>query len=86
MKNRMRVGEKGQVVIPKEVRERAGIREGTEVSVNFRDGEVVVRRVGPPVGSYVEFFANSTSKKLAGEIDLKRLIEAEYDERTKHLR
>ena len=58
----MRVGEKGQVVIPKDVRDQAGIREGAEVSVEFREGEVVVKRVGPPVGSYVEFFANSTSK------------------------
>ncbi|MDG7016115.1 MAG: AbrB/MazE/SpoVT family DNA-binding domain-containing protein [Nitrososphaerota archaeon] len=36
----MRAGEKRQVVIPKHVRERAGIREGTEVAVELKGGAV----------------------------------------------
>lgn len=43
----MRVGAKGQVTIPKQVRERAGIRPGSEVQFDL-DGDVVtLRRVVP---------------------------------------
>ncbi len=43
----MRVSTKGQVTIPKEVRERAGIRPGSEVEFDV-DGELItMRRVAP---------------------------------------
>ena len=38
-----RVGPKGQVVIPKQIRERLGIAPGDEVDFIFDDGEVRVR-------------------------------------------
>jgi len=56
MKSRMRVGEKGQVVIPKELRELTGIKEGTEVTVGLKDGAVTITRASPPTESYVEYF------------------------------
>jgi AbrB family looped-hinge helix DNA binding protein len=37
-----RIGPKGQVVIPKEIREQLGLRPGAEVDVAARDGEVIV--------------------------------------------
>ena len=40
-----KVGAKGQVVIPKEIRDRIGIRPGDEVSFEADDAEVRVRRV-----------------------------------------
>lgn len=44
----MRVTEKGQVTIPKDVRDALGIGSGTEVEV-VRDGDVaVVRKVSAP--------------------------------------
>lgn len=39
----MRVGPKGQVVIPKPVRDRLGIGPGDEVVVDEREGEVRIR-------------------------------------------
>ena len=39
-----RVTSKGQVTIPKSVRERAGIGPGTEVEFDDRGGEIVMRR------------------------------------------
>ncbi len=47
MRTGVRVGGKGQVVIPKQVREGSGTREGAEVTVELGDGEVVseIRRV-----------------------------------------
>lgn len=39
-----KVGAKGQVVLPKELRERHGIRPGDEVLFDERDGEITVRK------------------------------------------
>ncbi len=38
----MRVGPKGQIVIPKAIREHASIQPGDEVEVALRDDEIVV--------------------------------------------
>ena len=42
---RSRVSEKGQVTIPKRLRERLGIRTGTTLDFEDRDGELVARKV-----------------------------------------
>jgi len=39
-----KMGAKGQVVIPKELRERHGLAPGDEVVFEERDGEIVVRK------------------------------------------
>ena len=41
-----RMGAKGQVVIPKELRERAGLGPGADVSFEPVDDGIIVRRVG----------------------------------------
>ena len=38
----VRVGPKGQVVIPKDIRERVGLHPGDKVDVSLRDGDVVI--------------------------------------------
>lgn len=42
-----RVGPKGQVVIPKPIRDRLGIRPGDEVRFWLEDGDAHLRRVVP---------------------------------------
>lgn len=42
-----KVGAKGQVVIPKELREQVGLHPGTEVSFALDGGRVVVSAVEP---------------------------------------
>lgn len=44
----VRVGPKGQVVVPKAIRERVGIHPGDEVVVLEADGEVRIRRPRTP--------------------------------------
>lgn len=39
-----KVGERGQVTIPKELRERFGIRGGDEVVVREEDGKIVIEK------------------------------------------
>lgn len=44
-----RIGAKGQVVIPKELRDRAGLHPGSEVEFELRgDAVVIVGRRAPP--------------------------------------
>ncbi len=47
-----RIGAKGQVVIPKPLREKAGLTPGSEVDFELRGGEVVLiaRRTGSGLG------------------------------------
>ena len=50
----MRINGKGQVTIPKHIRERAGLMPGTDVDFALVDGEVRLRKLrpssGPPTG------------------------------------
>jgi AbrB family looped-hinge helix DNA binding protein len=52
----VRVGEKGQVVIPKAIRDLVGIQPGDEVDFELRDGDVVLvqgeREIKPLGGRY----------------------------------
>jgi len=76
------IGPKGQVVIPKEIRDKIELREGVEVVVELRGDEVVIRRATPPTKSYVDYFIRTYSEKLRHEIDIKKLLEEEMVERT----
>ncbi|MEV4419303.1 AbrB/MazE/SpoVT family DNA-binding domain-containing protein [Patulibacter sp. NPDC049589] len=44
----MRVGPKGQVVVPKPIRDRLGLHPGADVVVDEIDGEVRIRRAPTP--------------------------------------
>ena len=46
----MRITEKGQVTIPKAVRDAVGLKPGTDVQISVEDGEVVLRKVARDVG------------------------------------
>ena len=83
MKNKRVVGPKGQVVIPKEIRDRLGLREGVEVVVELRGDEVVIRRAAPPTEDYVRYYTTTYSRKLRREVDLKKIMEEERVERTR---
>jgi len=44
-----RLSSKGQIVIPKEVREYLGLERGTEFHVQVEAGRIVLQPIGPPV-------------------------------------
>lgn len=59
----MRITEKGQVTIPQAIREAAGFMPGTDVEMELRDGEVVLRKAKPGV----------SKKKTRGELAVEAL-------------
>jgi AbrB family looped-hinge helix DNA binding protein len=51
-----KVGAKGQVVIPKPIRDEHGLKQGTRVTFSVRDGEVVVRKADEILEEFVSEF------------------------------
>ncbi|MCW4007353.1 MAG: AbrB/MazE/SpoVT family DNA-binding domain-containing protein [Candidatus Bathyarchaeota archaeon] len=80
MRIRRRVGQKGQIVIPKDVREYVGILPGGEVLMEVRDKEVVIRSEVDPK-DFVEDFSRVVGQKLTKKIDLEVLLEQEAEDR-----
>jgi len=79
MKIKRTIGRKGQIVIPKDVRECLSLKPGSPVVLEVREGEVVIRPEMNPeefVKKFCEF-----PKKLNEKIDLRRIYEEELEER-----
>jgi AbrB family looped-hinge helix DNA binding protein len=76
-RNTRTIGPKGQVVIPKEIRDQVGLTEGAEVTVELRGEEVVLRRPSPPTKSYLEYFTSTYAQKVKGKVDIEKIIEEE---------
>ena len=74
------VGPKGQVVIPKQMRDALGLKPGVEITLEMRNQEIVIKK--PQVrGSYTEYFITTSSPKLKKRINIKELINQEADDR-----
>jgi len=80
MRFRRKIGNKGQIVIPKDIREYVGIMPGDEVVMEVREKEVVIRS-GVDPKDFVESLCSITEKKLTRKIDLEKLLEEEAEER-----
>ena len=81
MQIRRTVGEKGQVVLPKDVRDYLGIKPGSEVIFEVRDKEVIVR----PQKSGKEWLDDflNVPEKLRKNItvkDIKKMLDEQYEE------
>jgi AbrB family looped-hinge helix DNA binding protein len=75
------VGPKGQILIPKPMREAIGIKPGVEVMVDLREDEIVISK--PKVdGNYTEYYTSTSSTKLKKKVNIKNLILQE--EESKH--
>ncbi len=74
------VGTKGQVVIPKRMRDALGLKPGVEITFEMRDQEIVIKK-SQFSGSYTEYFITTSSPKLKKRINIKELIAQEAEER-----
>jgi AbrB family looped-hinge helix DNA binding protein len=59
-----RMGAKGQVVIPKELREQAGLGPGADVDFEAVDDGIVVRRVARPSSLRGRFAKSGMASRL----------------------
>ncbi len=74
------VGPKGQVVIPKQMRDALGLKPGVEITLELRDQEIIIKK--PQVrGNYTEYFITTSSPKLKKRINIKELLNQEVEER-----
>jgi AbrB family looped-hinge helix DNA binding protein len=74
------VGPKGQIVIPKRMREAIGIKPGVEVVLELRDDEIVICK-GKVEGTYTDYFVSTQAPKLKKPINIKQMIEEEVSKR-----
>jgi len=77
---RRRVGPKGQVVIPKMIREYLGIEPGDEVLMEVEEKRLVIKKTLKPE-RFIEEFCSTSAKKLADKVSLERILEEEVGER-----
>ncbi len=77
---RKRVGPRGQIVIPKLLRDALGIGPGDDVLIEVRGGEIVIRP-GKDPEKFLEEFCGVVRNKLRERVDLERMIEEEVEER-----
>jgi len=74
------VGEKGQIVLPKDIRDYMGIKPGSEVSFEVRDMAIVIKSAVDPV-KFVEDFCNIPKlKKRLTRKDMEKILNEQYEE------
>ena len=72
-----KVGPKGQVVIPKDVRKLLNIKPGSEILIEIRENDIVIRSALKDQDFFEKFI--KTPKKLAKKIDLKQIYDKQYE-------
>lgn len=75
-----KIGPKGQVLIPKSIRDALSLQPGVEVVIEVRGEELVLTK--PKIeGNYTEYYISTHSAKLREPIDVKKIIVKEVAER-----
>lgn len=72
------IGNKGQVVIPKDIREYMGLKKGEKIIFEIKDKEVVIKQEQNPEEFLKDFF--NTPKIKRGKKTIKEMILEQYDE------
>ena len=72
-----KVGPKGQVVIPKDIRDLLKIKPGSEIIIEIKKNEIIIRPAENEDEFLKKFF--KTSKKLTEKIDIKKQLEEHYE-------
>ena len=73
------IGEKGQVVIPKDIREYLGLRKGEKVVFEIRGKEVVLKQEQDAEDFLEDFFNTPKIKRKLTTREIKKIIEEQYE-------
>ena len=84
MEKKTTVGPKGQIVIPKDIRDKIGIKEYSEVIVDIVDDSVIIKKIKPESITYVDYYCATYSKKLTRGVDIKKITEEQYERNILH--
>ena len=77
---RKNIGQKGQVVIPKQLRDAMGLKPGVEVILEIRGDEIIISK--PKIeGSYTEYYTTTHAPKLKHVVNIKEIINEEVTQR-----
>jgi len=70
---KVRVDKYGRIVLPKEIRERFGISENVELTLNVKDDEIVIRvhrgDLERKVDELIEFLKNNAPRAFVSEVE-----------------
>jgi AbrB family looped-hinge helix DNA binding protein len=81
MNFKRRIGPKGQVVIPKDVRDFLSVEPGSEVVFEVKDEAAIMRPSRSP-GQLIDEYLSILTPKLKSKIQLEELVEEEVLEET----
>ena len=73
------LGAKGQIVIPKDVREHFGLRKGSKVVFEVKSDEIIIKPQKDE--DFVEIFCSVVKKKLTKKLDIKELYHEQIEKR-----
>ena len=69
---KVRVDRYGRIVLPKEIREKLGIHENSELTLSVREDEIVIRvrreDLEKKVDDLIEFLKNNAPKAFVSEV------------------
>ena len=83
LREKMKVGPKGQVVIPKDIRETQNIYPGTEVIFETTDHGIQIQKAQPERDPIEVFREIANSVKLKGKFDADKSYDEMMEERWK---
>ena len=72
------VGEKGQVVIPKDIREMLGIDKSKRVVFEVEKNKITLESENDPIAIVEDFFNTPKIEKKLSTKDLKKIYEEQY--------
>ena len=77
---RRAIGERGQFVVPKDIREQLGLHAGTEVTVEVEGNGMVVKPAKTTEEFLKEFFTSSRTLKVKNGAEwIKKVIDEEHE-------
>lgn len=76
------IGARGEVVLPKDIREQFGFKPGTDIAFEARENEVAIKPAKTPQEIVEEFCRSSRRIKIKGDPVrwIKRRLDEQYEE------